>query len=117
MSDVHISVLELVPAPAGLKCSGLMAFAKVIVGEVVIDGLAVRRTTAGTLAVSWPERRGGRRIVSPATGGTRARVEAAVLQQLARQCRLGGLEQERETSESAQIGSGSVSQRDGRQQP
>ena len=63
----------------------MVGFLSVTYGDLVIDGITVRRTAAGRLALSFPERtsRKGQRhsIVAPVNGEARQAIEAEVFRQ------------------------------------
>ena len=65
--------------------SGLLGFLSIFYATIVIDGITVRRTTEGRLALSFPERRdkrGGRHsIVRPNDDAARRAIESAVFGQ------------------------------------
>ena len=55
---VSITILRLVPAPPRLAETGLLAWATcTIAGIVRLDGLSLRRTRGGRVAVTYPARR------------------------------------------------------------
>jgi DNA-binding cell septation regulator SpoVG len=62
--------------------SGLLGFVSVYYGQLVIDGIVVRRTAEGRLTLSFPERRdrhGGRHpYVRPVDDAARKEIEKAV---------------------------------------
>ena len=62
--------------------SGLLGFVSVFFGDVVVDGITVRKTAEGRLTLSFPERRDrlGRRhpIVRPIDNKARLAIEKAV---------------------------------------
>lgn len=68
---------------------GLLAYVRVEYGDLVIDGLTLRRTLEGSLSISWPKRRdrGGNQhaIVRPLTDAARQDVERAILAAMRRQ--------------------------------
>jgi DNA-binding cell septation regulator SpoVG len=68
---------------------GLVAFLRFRYGDVLVDGVCVRRTLDGRIVLAWPERRdgAGRRhaIVRPASEAARVELERAVLAELAQQ--------------------------------
>jgi len=84
MSDVlAITRVEVTPAPTGLRSTGLLAFLLVeFAGTLVVDGIQARRTRAGRVVLAWPERRGGRRVVSPAGREAREGLDARILELL-----------------------------------
>lgn len=62
--------------------SGLLGYVSVFYGDLILDGLTVRRTADGRLTLSFPERRDrqGRRhpYVRPLDDDARRRIERAV---------------------------------------
>jgi DNA-binding cell septation regulator SpoVG len=68
---------------------GLLAFVRMCYGPLIVDGVTLRRTRAGTLALSWPSRtdRSGARhaLVRPLNDSAREELEAAVFAELRRQ--------------------------------
>jgi hypothetical protein len=58
--------------------TGLVGWASGLVGIFRVDGLAVRLTRAGALAVSWPARRGHPTVI-PVDPELFRQVEAAVI--------------------------------------
>ena len=67
--------------------TGLLGYLSVTMGNVVLDGLTLRRTAAGTFAISFPartDRHGNRHpIVRPVNDDARQQIEAAILRQIA----------------------------------
>jgi DNA-binding cell septation regulator SpoVG len=67
--------------------SGLLGFISVFVGNLVVDGIALRRTESGRLALSFPSRtaKNGDRhaIVRPVDDDARKAIEKELLRQLA----------------------------------
>ena len=68
---------------------GLLGFLRFRYGDVLVDGVCVRRTLDGRIVLAWPERRdgAGRRhaVVRPASDAARVELERAVLAELAHQ--------------------------------
>jgi len=62
--------------------SGLLGFVSIFYGDLILDGITVRRTEAGRLTLSFPERRDsqGRRhtLIRPIDDEARIRIEKAV---------------------------------------
>ncbi|HIE70682.1 MAG TPA: hypothetical protein EYP98_11155 [Planctomycetes bacterium] len=62
--------------------SGLLGFVSVFYGDLVLDGLTVRRTAEGHLTLSYPQRRDnqGRRhpLIRPVDETARLRIERAI---------------------------------------
>jgi hypothetical protein len=55
--DLRISEVRYTPAPTADAQQGLIGFVTLVVDEALrLDGLALRRTLAGDLRLSWPTR-------------------------------------------------------------
>lgn len=80
MADLlRITALDIEPAPAELRSSGLRAFLRVELNDAVtIDGLTLRTTRDGRDVIMWPERRGRRKVVAPKPH-VRAELETEIL--------------------------------------
>ena len=67
--------------------TGLLGYLSVTMGNVVLDGLTLRRTAAGKFAVSFPartDRHGNRHpIVRPVDDDARRQIEHELLRQIA----------------------------------
>jgi hypothetical protein len=87
----HVKVLSFVGASPEDWRRGLLGFVRVRVGGLIVDGIAVRVTSAGKPVLIYPSRRsrtGARHAVSrPATEAARRAIQRAVFSHL-------GLEQE-----------------------
>ena len=85
MADVPIRIRTWVRGTADDERAGLMGWLSIFYGDVVIDGIAVRRTAAGRMALGFPERvskRGERHsIVFPINAEARREIEAEVFRQ------------------------------------
>ena len=80
-----VTGLTFTPADAAHRESGLLGWLRVtLAGAVIIDGLALRRTLGGRLALSWPRKSNGRSVVTPANAEARRRIEDAVFGALAK---------------------------------
>ena len=55
-SPLRTSKIRFVPASEGDQQRGLLAYVCVVLGPYKIDGIAVRRTLKGKLAISYPTR-------------------------------------------------------------
>lgn len=68
---------------------GLLAFVRLDLGPVQLDGITLRRTLDGRLTLAWPERtdRAGRRhaLIRPIDDAARRELEHAVLLEMNRQ--------------------------------
>ena len=73
--------------------TGLLGFISVFVGDLIVDGLALRKTASGRLALSFPARtsRSGHRhpYVRPIDDDARRAIERAILGQLGQRHDLG----------------------------
>ena len=62
--------------------SGLLGFVSVFYGDLVLDGITVRRTAEGRLTLSFPQRRDGRGrshpLFRPVDDDARLRIEKAI---------------------------------------
>ena len=58
-SLLHVRSISITPSPAADQQRGLLAYASVALGPYKIDGITVRRTRAGKLAISYPTRTAG----------------------------------------------------------
>ncbi len=81
---VHVTDLRF--TPAGLQQSGLLGYLSFRVGDLKVDGVTLRRTTSGRLALSYPAKRDhwGRdhTYVRPSDDSTRREIEQQVLEAL-----------------------------------
>ena len=81
--DLPVTEVRLAPAAPSETGSGLLGYVSFQLGALVLDGIALRRTRDGRLALSFPERRdsSGRRrpLVRPLDDAARRAIEAAVL--------------------------------------
>ncbi len=81
---VLTSRLRFVAAPPGLRRTGLIGWVSVVLsGLVELDGIALRRSSTGSLFLSYPRRRDreGRdhAVVRPVDDQARRRIEAEIL--------------------------------------
>lgn len=81
---ISIDRVKFTPAPIDQTRTGLVGYVSAVVNDTLrIDGVCVRRTMAGSLCLSWPERRdgSGRRhaLIQPISDAARLRVEEQVL--------------------------------------
>lgn len=88
VTDVTVTI-----APASMQARGLLGWARFTIdGRLGLDGVGVRRTSAGRLALAFPERVGkhGRSyvIVRPLDAETRRAIEVQVFDALAKDGRL-----------------------------
>jgi DNA-binding cell septation regulator SpoVG len=85
VADIDIRIRSWVRGSADDERSGLLGFLSVHYGALVLDGITVRRTADGRLALSFPERRDkqGRRhsVVRPVDDAARREIEAVVFGQ------------------------------------
>lgn len=86
MAEPEIRVRSWVRASDEEVRTGLLGFISVFVGDLVLDGIALRRTAAGRLALSFPARtsRSGHRhpYIRPVDDDARLAIERAILGQL-----------------------------------
>jgi DNA-binding cell septation regulator SpoVG len=82
VADIDLRIRTWIRGSDADVRAGLLGFISVLYGAVVIDGITVRRTEQGRLALSFPERRDrhGRRhsVVRPVDDAARRAIEAAV---------------------------------------
>jgi DNA-binding cell septation regulator SpoVG len=85
VADLEVRVRSWVRGSDADERSGLLGYLSIFYGAMVIDGVTVRRTAEGRLALSFPERRDGRgrrhSIVRPVDDAARKAIEAAVFGQ------------------------------------
>ncbi len=83
VSDVTCSI-----APPSAQANGLLGWVRFRVGEFQFDSVALRRTTAGRLTLSYPSRRDSRGVrhclVHPVGAAARQEIEAQVISALSR---------------------------------
>ena len=83
MADTRVEVLRVAQAPRELREHGMLAWLRVRIGDIVVDGLSLRESPGGALALSYPERSdtAHRRhaVVRPADDEARRAIEAQVL--------------------------------------
>lgn len=82
-----VAVLAYRPAKAADRQAGLLGFARVQVGDLLIDGVAIRRARDGRHVISLPARRdrGGAEhsVVAPVSNAVGREIEREVLSALA----------------------------------
>lgn len=83
----HLGQVTFSAAPESVRLTGLLGWVSLVVdGSLKIDGITVRRTRAGRLALSFPTRhdRTGRQhpLVRPVDARARRQIEGAVLDAL-----------------------------------
>lgn len=85
MAEIDIKIRTWIRGSAEDERQGLLGYLTIFYGAVLIDGVTVRRTAEGRLALSFPERRDskGRRhsVVRPIDDDARRAIEAAVFGQ------------------------------------
>jgi hypothetical protein len=84
---MKVSAVRFTPADKGLRDTGLLGWASILLdGALRAEGIAVRRTRAGTLTLSFPVKDDGygRRwqYLRPVNEETRQAIEYQVLEQL-----------------------------------
>lgn len=86
MPDPQIRVRSWVRGSAEDVRSGLLGWISIEVADLLVDGIALRKTTSGRLALSFPSRtaRDGRRhpLVRPLDDQARREIEHEILGQL-----------------------------------
>ena len=86
MGSTEIVVRSWVKASEEEIRTGLLGFISVFLGDLVIDGIVLRRTASGRLALSFPARtsRSGHRhpYVRPVDDNARRAIERTILGQL-----------------------------------
>jgi hypothetical protein len=82
MSNTVVRIRSWVRGTADDERQGLLGFLSIFYGDLVIDGVAVRRTAAGRLALSFPERHDRKQrkhsVVRPVDDAARRTIEAAI---------------------------------------
>ncbi len=86
MTDHEIRVRTWIAASEQDAHSGLLGFLSVSYGNLILDGITLRRTSSGRFALSFPTRtaKNGERhsIVRPVDDGARIAIENELLWQL-----------------------------------
>ncbi len=89
MSEHSIRLRTWVRGSADDERQGLLGFLSVACGPWIFDGITLRRTADGRLAISFPARsdRSGRKhaFIRPVDNATREAIERELLGQLARE--------------------------------
>ncbi len=75
----EISAVRFSRACAEDQRSGLLGWVTCRVGDLVLDGITIRRTRAGRLALSFPRGRGKRPFVRPLDDAARQAIEREIL--------------------------------------
>jgi hypothetical protein len=85
VADVEIRIRTWVRGTDEDARTGLLGFLSLHYGVLIVDGVTVRRTAEGRLALSFPERRDGKGrrhpVVRPVDDAARRAIEAAVFGQ------------------------------------
>ena len=93
MADHEVRVRTWVRASDDDLKSGLLGFISVELGNLILDGICLRRTAAGRFALSFPARtnRAGRRhsYIRPVDDAARKAIEREILGQLGQREDLG----------------------------
>lgn len=86
MRDSLVTDITMAAAPPNDRQHGLLAFLSFTVGDLRLDGVAVRRTRAGEIVLSFPKRRDRkgreRPLVRPTDAEARRRITSDVLRAL-----------------------------------
>ena len=77
--DIVVSSIRYVPAGPEDQQRGLLGWVSCALGLIRVDGIAVRRTLSGRLALSFPRGRGRHPVVRPLNDEARLAIEEAVL--------------------------------------
>ncbi len=89
MADIDIRIRSWCRGTDDDARGGLLGYLSVFYGQLVIDGITVRRTADGRLALSFPERRDGKgrrhSVVRPVDDAARRAIEAAVFREASMQ--------------------------------
>ena len=88
-SPLTISNIQFTAGSPAERTTGLLGWVRLRYGDLLLDGLALRRTRDARLVLSFPRpSKGGgfaRQLVGPAGPDVRAQIEADVLTELRRQ--------------------------------
>jgi hypothetical protein len=83
MAAPEIRIRTWVRGSADDERSGLLGFLSILYGDLVLDGITLRRTSAGRLALSFPARtdRHGQRhaYIAPVDDAARQQIEREIL--------------------------------------
>ena len=86
MADHEVRLRTWVAATEAEIRTGLCGYVSVVYGDLILDGIVLRKTTDGRFALSFPARsdRSGRRhsYIRPASDEVRKAIEAELLWQL-----------------------------------
>ena len=86
MADHEVRLRTWVKATEAEIRTGLLGYVSVLYGDLVLDGIVLRKTADGRFAISFPARtdRAGRRhsYIRPANDEVRKAIEAELLWQL-----------------------------------
>ena len=86
MADHTVTLRTWVKASEAEVRTGLLGYVSVVYGDLLLDGLVLRRTADGRFAISFPARtdRAGRKhsYIRPANDEVRKAIEAELLWQL-----------------------------------
>jgi DNA-binding cell septation regulator SpoVG len=82
MADIDVRIRSWCRGTAADERTGLLGYLSVFYGQLVIDGITLRKTAEGRLALSFPERRDGKgrrhSVVRPVDDAARRAIEAAI---------------------------------------
>lgn len=85
MADLPIRIRSYVRGTDDDVRQGLLGWLSVFYGSLIIDGIAIRRTAAGRMALAFPERtskKGERHsIIAPINAEARRAIEAEIFKQ------------------------------------
>ncbi len=81
-----VTDLKFTVADAAHQATGILGWIRVtLAGAVVVDGITLRRSLDGILAITWPRKANGRPVASPASTEARKRIENAILEAVVKQ--------------------------------
>ncbi len=85
MTTPEVRIRSWVRASDEEQRSGLLGYLSLFYGDLILDGATIRRTAAGKLTISWPQRRDGQgrkhAYIRPIDDAARRAIEAAVFGQ------------------------------------
>ncbi|MEO0652580.1 MAG: hypothetical protein AAFZ65_18050 [Planctomycetota bacterium] len=86
MLEARVTDVAFAGASSADRDRGLLGWVRLRAGDLLVDGIAVRRTRGGRLTLSWPSRRSSSgasfAYVRPINDRARAWLEEQVLDQL-----------------------------------
>ena len=74
-----VTNMSFILADERLRATGLLGWVKVtLANAVIVDGITLRRTAAGHLALTWPRKPNGHPVATPVNSEARTKIEAAI---------------------------------------